>query len=752
MSQIQHPLIRPGALEARQYQLAIAMRALDQNTMVVLPTGLGKTAVALLVTAARLKEDPAARVLMLAPTKPLAEQHYRFFRDFLVLPDDDAFVLFTGETPPAERVRGWERARICFATPQVIKNDCLAGRYSLEDVALLVVDECHRAVGNYAYTFLAEWYAKTAAHPLVLAMTASPGGDVEKVRAVCTVLGIERVETRVETDPDVAPYVHERTLEFVKVDLPPELADARDRMHLLVDQRLDALRRLGFPAPERERLSMRALNWLNALIQERIADRDPAAFQAASIQAELMKLRHGLTLCESQGSVVLARFLERLAIDGASGAGSKASQRLAADAVFGELVATARSWEGELHPKFPVVRAVIEEQLRADPASRIIVFASYRDTVHALAAHLSACGISSERFVGQASRDTEKGLSQKQQIDALRRFRAGEFRVLVATSVGEEGLDIPSTDLVVFYEAVPSEIRSIQRKGRTGRSGAGKIVVLVTKGTSDETYRYISQARERSMQKGLVRMRTPDRAGQTALQVDDPPDGSPGVDPLQQRLAGFLPDGPVVIADDRETQSRVVETLRLSGAALEIAHLENGDYAIGDRILVERKTARDFVDTLVERDLLGQLRSLADAAPKPILIVEGGDLYSHRQIHPNAIRGALAAIAVDMGVTLLYTADERETADLLLVLARREEGGRGERIAHPRKSHRSVREQQEYVLSAFPDVGPRTARALLETFGSLLGVIGADTAALEAVPGVGAKTAARIHEFVRQGY
>jgi Fanconi anemia group M protein len=747
MSQIQHPLIRPGALEARQYQLAIAMRALDQNTMVVLPTGLGKTAVALLVAAARLKEDPDARVLMLAPTKPLAEQHYRFFRDLLVL-DEDAFALFTGETAPAERVRTWAQARICFATPQVIKNDCLAGRYSLEDVSLLVVDECHRAVGNYAYTFLAEWYARTAAHPLLLAMTASPGGDAGKVREVCDVLGIERLETRVETDPDVAPYVHERTLEFVKVDLPPELADARDRMHHLVDSRLAALRWLGFPAPERERLTMRALNGLNAQVQDRIAERDSAAFKAASVLAELMKLRHGLTLCESQGSIALARFLERLALDGASENGTKASQRLAADPVFGELVAMARSWEGELHPKFPMVRAVIEEQLRADPQSRIILFASYRDTVHALAAHLSACGISSERFVGQASRDTEKGLSQKQQIDALRRFRAGEFRVLVSTSVGEEGLDIPSTDLVVFYEAVPSEIRSIQRKGRTGRSGTGRIVVLVTRNTSDETFRYISQSRERSMQKGLVRMRTPDGPRQAELETGDPP----ADDPLQQRLVGFLPSGPAVVADDRETPSRVVEALRLAGAALEIEHLEIGDYAIGDRIIVERKTARDFVDTLVERDLLGQLRSLADAAPRPVLIVEGGDLFSHRQIHPNAIRGALAAIAVDMGVTLLYSADEKETADLLLVLARREEGGRGERKAHPKKTRRSVREQQEYVLSSFPEVGPRTARALLETFGSLLGVVTADRAALEAVPGVGGKTAARLHEFVRQGY
>src|SRR5512137_3040003 len=116
MSYITHPLIKPESIDSREYQLSIAMRALDQNTMVVLPTGLGKTAVALLVAAARLKEDPKARVLMLAPTKPLAEQHYRFFRDLLVLPDEDAFALFTGETAPAERVRGWEEARICFAT------------------------------------------------------------------------------------------------------------------------------------------------------------------------------------------------------------------------------------------------------------------------------------------------------------------------------------------------------------------------------------------------------------------------------------------------------------------------------------------------------------------------------------------------------------------------------------------------------------------------------------------------------------
>ena len=167
--------------------------------MVVLPTGLGKTAIALIVAASRIY-NKGGRVLVLAPTKPLVEQHLRFFERFLLLPDgtkgDPApFVMFTGETPPEERKAGWAASRACFATPQAVKNDLLAGRYTLSDVSLLVVDECHRAVGNYAYVFIARRYMETARDPLILAMTASPGGDSEKVQEVCVNLSIAHVET-----------------------------------------------------------------------------------------------------------------------------------------------------------------------------------------------------------------------------------------------------------------------------------------------------------------------------------------------------------------------------------------------------------------------------------------------------------------------------------------------------------------------------------------------------------------------------
>jgi ERCC4-related helicase len=745
MKFISHPLIKPDAIESREYQLSIAMQALDANTMVILPTGLGKTAVALLVAASRLYNE-GGRVLMLAPTKPLVEQHLRFFERFLLAKSPTGseyspFVMFTGEAPPLERTEEWNHATVILATPQVIKNDLIAGRYTLKDVTLLIVDECHRATGNYAYVFLAQRYLSTADKPLVLAMTASPGGIREKVQEVCMNLGISRIENRTEHDPDVRPYVFERDIEFLNIDLPPELKKAITIINALIDERLALLTSLSFTVPKREKLTIKILNEINAQIQQRIASRDPAAYSAASLYAACMKLRHAITLAESQGSEVLKGYLTKLVAEGTGSGGSKASQSLAKDPSFRELFEQSLQWSGELHPKPEITLDLVREQLANHPDSRIIIFATYRDTVQLLVDYLTKNGIACERFVGQATKDAEKGLSQKKQIAALTRFRNGGFKVLIATSVGEEGLDVPSTDLVIFYEAVPSEIRSIQRKGRTGRSGAGRVVVLVTKGTSDEIFRHVSQAKETMMQKGMKDMGSLQSSRSKPVLAE------------QASIEEFTVQGPVITIDDRETSSKVVEVLSGMGAAIRLERLPQGDYAIGDRILIERKTARDFVDTLIDRDLLGQIKTMAEAAPRPVIIIEGSsDLYSQRDIHPNAIRGVLAALALDLGVSLLFTRDEQDTAQMLFVLAKREEGGRGERKVHPHKSHRSLREEQEYIISAFPEIGLKNARLLLSHFGSVQAIANASLTELLTIKGIGEKTGHRIFDLCRRPY
>ncbi|MGB4234504.1 MAG: DEAD/DEAH box helicase [Methanoregulaceae archaeon] len=743
MDWITHPLIRPESLESRAYQLSIAMRALDGNTMVVLPTGLGKTAIALLVAASRLYNE-GGRVMMLAPTKPLVEQHYRFFRKYLAAGEDEgSWRVFTGESPPGERREEFLGATVIFATPQVIKNDLLSGAYTLDDVSLLIVDECHRAVGNYAYVFIAGRYRETARSPLILAMTASPGGKEDKVQEVCRNLGTGIIETRSEHDADVAPYIHQRDIEVIEVPLPPALKAAVDDLNELLDRRLARFGDLGYTVPHRQELSMKSLQALNARIQERIQERDPAGYAAASLYAEVMKLRHAVSLAESQGSRVLAGYITRLFSEGTTGGGSKAAGRLARDPAFASLRERCMSWTGELLPKMEIVAQVAERQLSEFPESRIIVFASFRDMVQQIVDFLDSRGIPAERFVGQATKDTERGLSQKKQIEALDRFRAGAFRVLVATSVGEEGLDVPSTDMVIFYEAVPSEIRSIQRKGRTGRSGSGRVVVLVTKGTSDETYRFVSLAREKAMASGIRRI-----GGR--IEIDTP---APAPGALQTKIEEFTEDRPEIVVDDRETSSRVVERLSSLGLRISIRRLESGDYAINDRILVERKRSRDFVDTLVDRDLFGQLRDLASQALRPVLIIEGGDLYSQRDIHQNALRGTLAAIAIDLGIAVFFTRDEDDTAQLLAVIARRE-GERGDR--QPRiplhKTARSPREEMELVIASFPEIGARNARELLSELGSIRAIVDASEEELARVRGIGQKKARRIADLSRREY
>ena len=749
MEYITHPLIVPDRVEKRAYQFSIAMRSLDAHTLVVIPTGLGKTAVALIVAASRLYST-GGKVLMLAPTKPLVEQHHRYFQSLLSLPGGTAgdCVFFTGDSAPESRREDWDRSSVILATPQVIKNDLIAGRYSLREVSLLVFDEAHRAVGNYAYVFLAGRYLETAEEPLILAMTASPGGNEEKIADIVSNLHISHVEARTEEDPDVRPYIHEKDIEIINVQLPDELRSALVDLYALIDDRLSQLRGMGIPAPDRRNLSMKTLQALNGMIQQKIAERDPKGFVAASIHAECMKLRHAVSLAESQGCLVLKGYLQKLAAEGSGQGGSKASRRIAEDERFTRLLQIAEGWQEELHPKLLALPGIIRQILDEDPLTRVIVFATYRDTVKMIVDALEAAGIAAERVVGQATRDTEKGLSQKKQRAALKRFREGEFRVLVATSVGEEGLDIPSTDAVIFYEPVPSEIRSIQRKGRTGRHGSGRIIVLVTRNTSDETFRHVSQSREKAMARRVAGLGKKGGGGiQTALVI------SAEEQARDRAVQEEALSGPEVVVDDRELVSRVTEHLSEAGAVIRLERLLTGDYRIGDRILVERKTSRDFVDTLVDRDLLGQIRVMAASCIKPVLIIEGEDVYRQRDIHPNAIRGALAAIGINLGVTIFMTADPRETADLLMVLARRESDDPvAERGNATKRGYEGNAALLEAIISAYPEIGLKHARSLLSVFGSVQAIVMAEKEELQQVPGIGTKKAERIYDLSRLGY
>jgi len=490
------------------YQASIAQVASDRNTLVVLPTGLGKTAIALRVIAEALLRVPTRSVLFLAPTRPLVVQHAREVARTLFAPEP---LVLTGAIPPDRRAALLHPPQVIVATPQVVANDLKDGQFPLDTLSLIVFDEAHRAVGDYPYAVIGK-ANREGPRARVLAMTASPGGNLARIQEVWAHLGIERFEYRTEQSPDVAPYLHGIGVETVTVPVPVEVRHLAILLRAAVQRQLDVLRRLDLlPAGEATR---RALLEVGSRLHQRVAvERAQGAtssgtlWQAVTAQAAAMKGLHALELIESQGVDALREFLSRQTP--APGKRWTPSQRaFLTDEDVRKVQEILREITLE-HPKVATTVRIVRDELHAKAGARVIVFSQYRDTVDRLVEefdHLNDPKVRAARFVGQAARGEEVGLSQKVQVHLLDRFRAGDINCLVATSVAEEGLDIPATDLVVFYEPIPDVIRTIQRRGRTGRARTGRAVVLVADGTRDVGLNRAAFSRERRMHEMLERV------------------------------------------------------------------------------------------------------------------------------------------------------------------------------------------------------------------------------------------------------
>ena len=804
---VEHPLVVDGALERRRYQTELARTARTDHTLVCLPTGLGKTAVSLLVTANRLHEAGGVS-LLLAPTKPLVSQHAAFYREALAIPDDEV-VVFTGEVSPDDRAALWDDARVVVATPQVVENDLVGSRISLAEVSHLTFDECHRATGEYSYVYIAERYHADATAPLVTGMSASPGGDADAVLRVCENLGLNEVTVMTEDDADVAAYTHETEVEWKRVELPETVIRLRDALNEVIEERLSRLKELGVIDTTQPDLSQKELNRSRGRLQELIDNDQSEGYQGMSVHAEVMKLRRAVELAETQSVEALRRYFERQRNAARSSGASKASQRLVGDPRVQRAMRMAANFD-DLHPKFRRTRLLLARTLGVEGGERVIVFTESRDTAEALTGFLSE-GFEVRKFVGQSDTEGSEGMTQREQRETLDEFRDGAFEVLVSTSVAEEGLDVPEVDLVLFYEPVPTAIRSIQRKGRTGRQDEGRVVVLLAEDTRDEAYFWISRRREREMEDELRSLKgvadevtaelddgqaslaafdetgasadadgasadadgasaDADRASADADTSDDA--AAPGLDDFAAETdepAGETPEEGVVasagtgddgavelVIDQRELDSTVARTLSARDPLrTRLETLAVGDYVLSDRVAVERKSVEDLLDTLLggDRSLFAQARDLSRAYARPLLVVEGDDLYGARNVEPDAIRGALASLAVDFGLSVLHTTDEADTAALLSVVARREQETRDRTVsAHGEKSTKTLAEQQEYVVSAVADVGPVTASSLLDHLGSVEAVMSADHEALTGADGVGEVTADRIREVVGSEY
>ena len=756
---ISHPLIKKDAIEARLYQQVLAGDVLKKgNTMVVAPTALGKTIVAILVAADRLQKVKNSKVLVLAPSKPLAIQHEDSFKEFLNLPCTS----ITGAIKTDERVKRWEESRIVCATPQTVESDLLNGRYDLSSVSLIVFDECHHGVGSYSYVYLASRYVQESNFNLILGLTASPGSDKAKIKEVCANLYIQNIVVKTEDDPDVRPYFNPVEIDWVRVKMSSELEKIKKYVDKALKVRLKALKNMGIIRT----VSVGKVDILKARgrIQGEIArsvNPDKELFQAISILSAVINIQHSQELIETQGIQTFNRYIARLRKKK-----TKAAKSLMWDDNFGRAVKMARDAErhGWEHPKLREVTRILKKELGTDDgqtklqssrvtgkdekSSKIIVFTQYRDTLEMIHEKLEKEGIKSAKFFGQAAKDGQKGLTQKEQKAIIKSFRMGEYDVLLSTSVAEEGIDIPAVDLVVLYEPVPSEVRMIQRRGRTGRKRTGRVKILITNGTRDEAYYWSSVRKEDKMKYQLIDPDVLEELNASALErMEDQKRVKVIERPKEAEKAN-----PLVYADSREGNSKVIRHLSEMEIDVKVRSMAVGDYQVSDEVVIERKTAKDFVDSIIDKRLFKQARELSEEFKRPLLILEGDDIYNG-MLHPNAVRGTLAAIAIDFGISIIPTRNSEDTAAMIKRIAVREQNGEKTHIQiRTDKKPVSLWEQQLFIVESLPNIGPVNAKNLLQHFGSVEKVMNASESELQEVEGIGKKTAKNIRKVVESEY
>ncbi|KAA0172092.1 hypothetical protein FNF27_06127 [Cafeteria roenbergensis] len=562
----------------REYQLAIAGRALFENTLVSLPTGLGKTFIAAVVMHNYRRWFPSGKVVFMAPTRPLVAQQVEACHKIVGIPAEDTAQM-QGSVAASLREGYWRERAVIYCTPQMLQNDLEARRVDARRIVLLVLDEAHRATGKYAYCEVVRLMEEAGARFRLLALSATPGSDLKRVQGVIDALRISAIEARADGDPDVAPYTHNRTIDRITVSISSDLKVFQSAFAAV-------LRPLCVQLHAAKLISHRDPMRLSQVGLCKVADearKNPGKYPVPqpewhgvmSALYTLQRLQPAMSELLMHGTHAFWCSLQRFARERK---GTQAENTLLRSHPWRQLTTRLAELERAgrhiLHPKLVMlgdkvrhhferhdaardagVAAAVEGSASGAAAkggggTRVIIFTETRPSVDEIVKYLRAHAADCCRpaaFVGQGGSRRPKGAapgdaassssssstaadagtsdggpqqeattsalsssqgpisitgqSQKQQQAVVARFRSGRYNTLVATCIGEEGLDIGDVGLIVLFDASGSPVRTVQRIGRTGRQKAGEIVALVTPGAESakfeaafRKYRHVASA------------------------------------------------------------------------------------------------------------------------------------------------------------------------------------------------------------------------------------------------------------------
>ncbi|KAI6045135.1 hypothetical protein EDC04DRAFT_2638648 [Pisolithus marmoratus] len=485
-----YPLNQPK----RDYQFNIVQRCLFDNTLVALPTGLGKTFIAGVVMLNYYRWFPDGKVVFVAPTKPLVAQQITACHQTCGIPGRDAVEL-TGNNPRAYRSQMWAEKRVFYMTPQTLINDLITENCDPKDIILLVIDEAHKGTGDYAYAQVVRYMMAKNPHFRVLALTATPGSSQEAMQAIVDSLHISRIEIRDERSLDLREYMHKKEIKQHIIQMNDEIIHFQQLLKTVMEGILKPLVTQGVIEP----LDVVKMHPYRALAtQQRIgSQRNHPHKWALTVLSKLGMMARAMGyLMEASVSMCLNCLQEYVTEKEKDHDGKKGSKNaLKNDATFQKLLSELENHKGRpggfgMHPKMETLKLLLmqhfgsrmSEDGETGEDTKAMVFVTYRECVDEIVAMLNEERplLKATKFVGQGlDKQGRKGFAQKEQLEVIRKFKTGEFNVLVSTSIGEEGLDIGEVDMIVCYDAQKTPIRMLQRVGRTGRKRDGYVHVLL---------------------------------------------------------------------------------------------------------------------------------------------------------------------------------------------------------------------------------------------------------------------------------
>jgi len=747
---INHPLIKPGTVLKRDYQLEISKKlSHGKNTLVILPTGTGKTVIALLYIADLLTKNSNVKVIFIAPTKPLVKQHYEYIKSHLLISPLD-IGLVTGERSPDARRQVWSK-KIIIATPQSLYNDLIREYINPSEIKAIIFDEAHHAVGNHPYVKIVR-YVYEHCSPQIIGLTASPGEE-EKVTEIMKNLHLEELIVLTRTDEELRRYLPPINFLLVKTETDEIYRHAINLVYDTINHRISSLKELL----SKYRDIITFSNWRDLTFSKLVELREKVEQiysegnlslttrnNVKSLIMELVILDKLATYLESYGFKPFIRYFEEI-LKRAAYKRRLVEKRIVSDLRLNEVYVLVKEMVDKniIYPKFSVLKQILSK----DDLGKVMIFVGLRETAFDLKEFLSSNGFSCGILVGQQRKG---GMSQQMQILELSKFRSGTYNILIATQVGEEGLDIAECKTVIFYDNPVSSIRRIQRTGRTGRTMPGTIYFLINPNTRDEIRFWAGVKKERKHLRELRIMSY--KISKVRNVVDDSKTLEKYmVLPAKEGEDMRLIKGEILV-DHREKADLIFSVLKRAGYKVVITTLAIGDYVVGHYI-IERKTFSDLAEALITGRIFDQLKGLSSTEYTPLIVIEGSETEFTGRISQTALRGLLLSIMLDFRIPVFITKNEDETAKLILHIADKalKEKSKKPPIRLERKPL-SIAELQKYIVAGLPDVDTVLADRLLRKFKTIEKVFTASVDELMTIKGIGEKIAKKIREIITKEY